>query len=173
MPTLRPFAFALAGLLGASAFAQTFWQGDDDRPRRAPSPEVVERENAPLSPNVIVGVVLWVDAPKRLAVVRLDALPADAEAPLVARDADCTPRALLRPIRSAQRPSRTRAFRVTHGAVTVGQEVVLPEAALLQRCRATLAAHEKQAAPAKAAPAQPAPAAVPTAPAPAKPAAGI
>ena len=141
----------------ASTHAQTFWQGDTDRPRRDSGETKSMEPPKPLSPNTILGEVIHVDAPKRLAVIRLHALPSSPDAALVARDADCTPRALLRRVPTSN-ASRTWAVKITHGEARPGQEVVLPEAALLKQCRESLRAHEAET------PQDKAPASTPAAP---------
>lgn len=143
MPSPRPFVLPALLTLAAGAMAQTAWQGDFDRPVRRDTAELRAKEAPrPLSPNIIVGEVLRVEAGGAIAIVRLDALPSDPEATLTARDADCTPRALLRPLREARRSPILRA-RVTHGLARAGQEVVLPAEELLKNCHATLPSREK------------------------------
>lgn len=118
--------------------------------------ETREQETAvfPLSPNVILGRTRYGDMKSGVAVLLLDRLP-DRNTPLlVARDADCTPRALLRPL-TIERGTGTVVCEVTHGTVKPDMEVVLPGSTLKERCLATLPART---------PAAPQPAPVPAAP---------
>ena len=128
----------------AGAHAQTAWQSDDDRPfrpKRDESGKIISDEIPPLSPNIILGHVQWVDTPKRIAILVLDRVPADRTAKLVARDADCTPRAVLRQIPLENR-SRVVACKITHGEVKPGMEIVLPAEPLLKASTESLKAHE-------------------------------
>lgn len=106
--------------------------------------ELESREKAaaifPLSPNVILGRARYGDAKNHIAVLLLDRDPGDPGATLVARDADCTPRAVLVPMR-APAGSPTVVCYVSHGAVTPGMEIVLPGKALLERGMKSLPEH--------------------------------
>ena len=121
------------------------WLGDDDRPRRRDDTAAKAREAAipPLSPNPILGRVQWADDKAGIVMLRLDRLPEDAAAVLVARTDDCTPCALLTPL-SPDRRAGIVACRVTRGAARPGMEVVLPGATLLKQCVAGLRDRSKR-----------------------------
>lgn len=144
------FAVLMISLLACAeaARAQQIWNFTDAAPRR-PAADAAGGRNAdekdttifPLSPNTIVGSVQWVDTEGGLAVITVDRGVVYADTPLVAREDDCTPRAVLRPIR-LEKPSRVIACRVIRGSARAGLEVVIPAGSLLKSSAATLKAHD-------------------------------
>lgn len=137
---IAPAATAMLMTAIPIAPAQNVWQGDT--PARAEA-----RRNQPagktadvaLSPNRIVGRVLWADSAKKLCVIRLDGLPEPAGTPLVARSADCAPHAILAPVPTAGRRGATAGYRVQQGQVAVGMEVVQPGKDLLKTAKTRIA----------------------------------
>ena len=166
----RPLIVAALFAGPALAQAQNFWQLDDPEPfaKRKPAEAPAEKaKNAapqtdkpdgkpgkgaavvPMSPNRIVGRILWVDTKKTLCVVSFDGAPFDRTATLMARTLDCAPRAVLAPIPS-NRTSATAAYRVTHGAAAKDLELILPcDAALNAACMALPRVSAPDAAPKK------------------------
>lgn len=148
---------ALLALLAAPALAQNAWQLDDPEtfsrrkteaaPEKKPgapakTPDATKDAKTPppaMSPNRILGRILWADTKAGVCVVTLDTAPADRAAHLVARTQDCRPRAVLAPLPSRQ-TGRTAAYRVTRGVAAKDLEIVLPSPALLNTAVTTLPA---------------------------------
>jgi hypothetical protein len=99
----------------------------------------------PLSSNTIVGRVQWVDTKGALAVILVGRGAGYTESSLVAREDDCTVRAVLRPIKM-KKPSSVIACRVTHGTARPGMEIVLPTLSLLKSSTLALKSNEAPAA---------------------------
>lgn len=140
------FAALMLSLLACACAARgQMWSfTDGDTPRRQERDTEGKNKDTtilPLSPNVILGRVQWVDTKGGLAVIIVDRGVVYANSRLIAREDDCTPRAILAPIRM-ENPSRVIACRVTHGVVRKGLEVVLPVESLLKTSTATLKAHD-------------------------------
>lgn len=160
MPRFATLSFAVLAL-AVSARADALWQLSDDYDNtpRKPAPEKTGPAPAlailPLSGNIILGRVQWVDTPKRLGILVLHKSPARTDELLVARDADCTPRAVLRQVPTGTRPG-VLAVKVVAGELKPGMEIVLPVEKLLKECSAKLPAHETK-------PEKPAPASAPQA----------
>ena len=153
----RLLAAALIPLAVSGAPAQLPWSDADSDTWRK---ELEAREQAaailPLSPNIILGRARYADPKHRVAVLLLDRGPGEKDPVFVARDADCTPRAVLRPFARAV-TSRTVVCEVTHGEVRPDMEIVLPGKVLLERARRTLPAHAAATVKTEAAATAPAP----------------
>lgn len=162
----------LALALAVNARAQAVWQLSDDydgTPRRpAPGKTPAQDPGAvfPLSGNIILGRTQWVDTQDNLGVLLMHKLPSRPDDLLVARTDDCTPRAVLRQVRTATR-GNALAVRVVNGELKPGMEIVLPTEKLLKECVAKLPARAGDAP--KIAPT----ATTPAAKAPAAPVAGV
>lgn len=134
-------AFALA----VGARAQATWQLSDDydgtprRPAPGKTPAQTPEAVLPLSGNIILGRTQWVDTQDNLGVLLLNKLPSRADDLLVARTDDCTPRAVLRQVRTGTR-GNALAVRVVNGELKPGMEIVLPTEKLLRECVAKLPA---------------------------------
>ncbi len=123
------------------ARAQSFWQADlPPRADTGPNKDAGKAASAALSPNRIVGRVIWADAAKKRCVVRLDIEPEPKSITLIARTAYCAPRAILTPVLTPGRGGATAGYRVAHGEVAAGMEVVAPGDALMKAANARLAA---------------------------------
>ena len=138
--------------LAVNARAQAVWQLTDDydsTPRR-PAPGKTPAQNPeavfPLSGNIILGRTQWVDTQDNLGVLLMNKLPSRADDLLVARTDDCTPRAVLRQVRTATR-GNALAVRVVNGELKPGMEIVLPTEKLLKECVAKLPARTDGAVP--------------------------
>jgi hypothetical protein len=142
MPRFATLMICLLAFSGA-AHAQMWNFADGDAPRRRERDADGKPKDTtifPLSPNRIVGRVQWVDSKGGLAIIIIERGLVYADSLLVAREDDCTPRAILAPIKM-EKPSRVIACRVTHGVVRPGLEIVLPAEALLKSATTSLKAN--------------------------------